>query len=433
MADSLEPWHQVLRQDFSQWRQEHLDYEALKQYSVSVTAVNQLKEMTVGEFRFRDEPVGLYVFHGVVQDTQSPEYYTAFYMSSGEVCSHKYGCEGVGDAVEDQLLPRTPYQCLPIPGYITTEPMLKTAQVIIYDETQVKIQSRLDGLGLWDGEALHFIVSLEPERGEMVDRSEVAHGIEVTLGGDKLAAEYVLLSLLSCIEKPDTQVGRLVVNISQVTASAELISVLQQLCPTLLLPLSLQFLNHTSLTPTKNYDTDRIDPSPLQVCDGTVLILDETVLEPGTLTEKGVANFRFLSNLMQSQQLNYDFTYHQLPIPMRISCISLSRGKSILPFDVTCPLIPTQTPTFSQISTNLHASIANLRGVSVNLPSEMQEEITKTFVQKRKETQVSVEDLHLWLNLSQLIAKSHNRTEVTKTDWVQALSMEENRKSRLNS
>ena len=436
MAGNLELWHQVIRADFEAWRQRWGDehWEQLKGFKLTEAAINQLAEMTLGEFRYTNEPAGLYSFHGVIQDTSSPEFYTAFYRdASGHLCSHKYGSEGEGEAVDEQLQARTPYRCLPVPGRLGLDPVLRTARVLMYEEGDLKIQTRVEGLGLWDGEAVHFLAHRAAEAAFDPARHEVVQALVQALGGDELAAEYTFLSLLALVEKQETQVGRLILNLSQATSSLELCSVLQQLSPTLCLPISLQFLNHSTLTPVKNYETDQIDPSPLQVCDGTVVILDETVLETGALTEKGTGNVQVIRTLLTSQQLNYDFTYHPLAIPMRVPCVTLSRTRSIFPFDVSIPLRPTQPATLSQLPTSFHAYIHSLRSLAVDLSPEMQEEVSRSFVQRRKETTVTVEDLHLWLNLSRLRAKSYGRSELSKEDWEQALGWEQARKARLVS
>lgn len=43
---------------------------------------------------------------------------------------------------------------------------------------------------------------------------------------------------------------------------------------------------------------------------GTEILVDETVLKPGQLSEVGVANLTTLGNLVQWQKLKYDFQFH---------------------------------------------------------------------------------------------------------------------------
>ncbi len=46
------------------------------------------------------------------------------------------------------------------------------------------------------------------------------------------------------------------------------------------------------------------------VCVGTHLVVDETALTPGQLSEVGVQNLTALGNLIQWQKVSYDFQYH---------------------------------------------------------------------------------------------------------------------------
>ncbi len=46
------------------------------------------------------------------------------------------------------------------------------------------------------------------------------------------------------------------------------------------------------------------------LCVGTHLLVDETVLTPGQLSEVGVQNLTALGNLIQWQKVSYDFQYH---------------------------------------------------------------------------------------------------------------------------
>ncbi len=48
-------------------------------------------------------------------------------------------------------------------------------------------------------------------------------------------------------------------------------------------------------------------------CDlspGTEVIVDETVLQPGQLSDGGVKNLTALGNVVQWQKVQYDFQYH---------------------------------------------------------------------------------------------------------------------------
>lgn len=43
---------------------------------------------------------------------------------------------------------------------------------------------------------------------------------------------------------------------------------------------------------------------------GTQVLVDETVMTAGQLTQVGVANLSALGNVVQWQRLNYDFQFH---------------------------------------------------------------------------------------------------------------------------
>lgn len=68
----------------------------------------------------------------------------------------------------------------------------------------------------------------------------------------------------------------------------------------------------------------------LQLVDGTVLLVDETVLDEGQLVDPGVRNFQALQNVIQNQTLTYEFPYSQYDFDTDISVLSLSSSKSML-------------------------------------------------------------------------------------------------------
>ena len=45
--------------------------------------------------------------------------------------------------------------------------------------------------------------------------------------------------------------------------------------------------------------------------DGTVVVLDETLLKEGKIEKNGVENIKALGTLIEQQQVNYDFQYYQ--------------------------------------------------------------------------------------------------------------------------
>ena len=52
----------------------------------------------------------------------------------------------------------------------------------------------------------------------------------------------------------------------------------------------------------------------LLLCLGSHILVDETVLSPGQLSEVGVQNLKALGNIIQWQKLDYDFQFHTTEI-----------------------------------------------------------------------------------------------------------------------
>lgn len=79
----------------------------------------------------------------------------------------------------------------------------------------------------------------------------------------------------------------------------------------------------------------------LQLADGSHLTIDETTLQAGMLNSTGVENARVLKNMMESQKVEYDFTYYKMDMAADVQVLILSEGKSnILPADIVLPFHP---------------------------------------------------------------------------------------------
>eukprot|EP00198_Chlamydomonas_reinhardtii_P000712 XP_001690047.1 predicted protein [Chlamydomonas reinhardtii] len=203
------------------------------------------------------------------------------------------------------------------------------------------------------------------------------------LGGDSLAAEYVLLQLLSrVVNRGDPNaLGQLALNISRcpgaVTSAtsaasasappataasavgsavaaaaahsspalaadllagrgvsgfaAALQAAVSCMVPlSVALPLSVEGCNSLSWSPVRDVSRERTAPSPLQLAPGTVLLLDETVMAPGQLSSQGVVSMQALMTLARQQELLYDFETFQHPVPLDLPLIVLTQGRSLL-------------------------------------------------------------------------------------------------------
>ena len=70
-------------------------------------------------------------------------------------------------------------------------------------------------------------------------------------------------------------------------------------------------MNTWQLSPRKDYAANRLRAGALQLVPGTHLLVDETALEPGRLSEVGVRNLAALGQVIQHQTVAYDFQFHK--------------------------------------------------------------------------------------------------------------------------
>ena len=184
-------------------------------------------------------------------------------------------------------------------------------------------------------------------RGGEIREALVTH-LAMPLGGDRLAAEYVLASLVSCIH---TRTVSLALKLSVTLLGAPeppsvmpraLAAAIADVAPCVAhLPLSIGSLNARLWAPRKDYGVNRLRSGPLQLAPGTTVVLDETALSAGQLGETGVRNIHALQEMVGVQELEYDFQYHQMRMPVDVPVIvvspSVSNGSVIQNTDVKVP------------------------------------------------------------------------------------------------
>lgn len=81
----------------------------------------------------------------------------------------------------------------------------------------------------------------------------------------------------------------------------------------------------------KDYECNRITSGLLQLTHNTHLILDETKLTPGHLSQSGVRAVSAISDVINYQKVTYDFNYFPMEFDCDIPILILSEGKSLLP------------------------------------------------------------------------------------------------------
>uniref|UniRef100_A0A673JUZ1 Mini-chromosome maintenance complex-binding protein n=1 Tax=Sinocyclocheilus rhinocerous TaxID=307959 RepID=A0A673JUZ1_9TELE len=283
-------------------------------------------------------------------------------------------------------------------------------------------------------------------------RAELHTYLTHVLMGDSLAAEYLILHLISNVysRRDVLPLGKFTLNLSGCPHSSpyteHLYKAIQQLVPSSYrLCMSLHNMNNQRMVPRKDYTANRLVSGTLQLANNTSLFLDETQLEQGQLDATGVRNITALGNLISWQKVDYDFNYHQMEFPCNINVLITSEGRSLLPSDSQVHLRPTLNPPnleeylsavqVAQIPSQLnkyriYLSVA--RALNYTISDEITKAVEEDFVEMRKDDpqSMSAEDLHRLLVVARLLSLSHGQNTLSRDGWMKAKQLEALRISR---
>lgn len=285
-------------------------------------------------------------------------------------------------------------------------------------------------------------------------RAELLAYFTHVLLGDALAAEYLILHLISTVyaRRDVLPLGKFTLNLSGCPTAASyterLHQIIQQLVPSsFYLPMSLQNMNQMRLVPKKDYVANRLVSGALQLASNTSLFLDETQLEQGQLDTTGVRNVTALGNLISWQKVDYDFNYHQMEFPCNINVVIASEGRSLLPSDCQIRLQSQVAPAHmdeylsavhmhpqasSQLNKfRMYLSVA--RQLDYSISDEVTKSVEDDFVDMRKDDpqSVSAEDFHRLLVVARLLSLSLGQTSLSTDTWTRAKHLDTLRTSRM--
>jgi len=290
-----------------------------------------------------------------------------------------------------------------------------------------------------------------------VARVELHTLLTTCLLGDRLAADYLLLHLISRVymRKDVLVLGKLSLNLHNMTSHEDWprrVSTILSMLTTNShhLSLSRKTLDNTHFAPRKDYEANRLVTGSLQLPAGTHLWLDETAMTDGQLSATGVKNLTSLGNLITWQKLEYDFEFQKMEYDTDVACLVMSEGRSMLPSDVQIMLKPDGvevrpdliSKTFSEIGAALTPEllerirkyITTCRFGTFNLTEQVMKAVQDDFVSMRQtDNGVTVEDFHSLLVLGRLVSLSYGRDTLTPQDWEDAKRMEKDRKERVAS
>ena len=193
------------------------------------------------------------------------------------------------------------------------------------------------------------------------------------------------------------------------------------------LPLTIGSLNARPWVPRKDYGVNRLRSGPLQLAPGTTVVLDETALSAGQLGETGVRNVHALQEMVGVQELEYDFQYHQMRVPVDVPVIvvspSVSTGSVIQNTDVKVPLRMTSEPGESpaldpETAKAMRTFLACARGSDHTIGKDASADIEAAMVAARQgEEKATQEQFHRWLTMARLWALSSGVTDLTIQHW----------------
>uniref|UniRef100_A0AAY4C751 Mini-chromosome maintenance complex-binding protein n=1 Tax=Denticeps clupeoides TaxID=299321 RepID=A0AAY4C751_9TELE len=284
-------------------------------------------------------------------------------------------------------------------------------------------------------------------------RSELLKYLTHVLLGDALAAEYLLLHLISTVyaRRDVLPLGKFALNLSGCPHSCpyteRLYQILQQLVTSSYrLGMSLANMNGARLVPRKDYVANRLVSGALQLPSNACLFLDETQLEQGQLDATGVRNITALGNVISWQKVDYDFSYHQMEFPCNINVLVTSEARSLLPSDCRVHLQPQLTPPdleeylgavqAAQLPSQLNkyrTYLSVARELDYNIAEEVTKAVEDDFVDMRKDDpqSISAEDLHRLLVVSRLLSLSFGQTSLSRDTWLRAKNLEMVRMNRI--
>ena len=183
------------------------------------------------------------------------------------------------------------------------------------------------------------------------------------LGGDRDAAEWVLLACVarvyvphthdfsSCRDRhsyhpPPSQSRTRSLNPPSLTLAhfpsqappspsslPSLSDVLTLLLPLhVTLPLSLDLLNSARFAP-ESINED-LHSGYLQLAHGTTMLMTEDGIQEGKLVERGVLNVRTIQQVINTQTLDYKFPFSEFSFPTDVSFVILAQGSKSALFQV---------------------------------------------------------------------------------------------------
>ena len=272
-------------------------------------------------------------------------------------------------------------------------------------------------------------------------REAAIKSLQKSLGGDEVAAEYVLALLASRVygHINGTSLGQWSLNLShwppQLPVSS-LFDAVSDLAPLAVhLEVTAGTLSAGQWKPKKDFEANRLVAGRLQLAPGTFVLLDESEMQPGDVNDNGVRALQAISSLVSDQQLPCDFSTYDVKIPLELKCLFASKGVSILKLaDVVLPLRANAAQSVDSIGLDAARFLLGLitrQTKPFRMPEDVATVFSQDFAQLRQEfREIEQRTVYVWSFLARAICFTHGEEELTIERWRSVLALERERLKR---
>lgn len=262
------------------------------------------------------------------------------------------------------------------------------------------------------------------------------------LGGDELAAEYLLMLLVSRAfgRYGEQALGPWALNLASwpdnVSARALGDAVAELVPRAAYLELTSETLSSQRWRPRKDFVANRLVAGQLQLAAGTLLLLDETPMSEGQVSAEGVKALSAISALVTDQVLTCDFLSYDVKIPLELACLLVSKRRSIIKdVHVTLPLRPSAPVLGSAVlahpgsldAARFLLGLVTRRPRPLRIPDEVSQRFGNDFAAVRQDLQVRPELCHVWMSLARAHCLTSAEEELTTERWQAVLGFERER------
>ncbi|KDQ19812.1 hypothetical protein BOTBODRAFT_27237 [Botryobasidium botryosum FD-172 SS1] len=303
--------------------------------------------------------------------------------------------------------------------------------------------------------------------GDVPLQADVDHGVlelrneliswiaDEALGGDKEAAEWVVLTCVGKVRSRAPQLNPLSLTISNFPSSPTppdaksssvptVAAILSHILPiTAHLPLSLSLLNTSSFVP--EYHEEDLHSGRLQLPAGTTVLVEETGMTEGKVVEKGLRNITALQQCIASQSISYVFPYSTFSFSTDLTFIVLSEGKksAFVDTDVNIRLrdLSAEPAEFYKPADRINVPppakleafrrlVGGAKNGQVTISESVSKFIQDDFVKERRDMKgTTSEDLALRMSAARVMALSMHEKEVTQCIWERVKVLDQHRKA----